>query len=436
MLRAGAASIVITNELGTVIQGATVGGTAKFIRDELEANALYLNDGAEQAVLFVSCDLGGIEPDANLSMRESIAESVGVDARQVIIGATHTGGPSVIPSNYLKPVDHKYLKVLQDKLVSLAQEAVGKAQDAQLGWARGRAALGYNRRCCWADGSHSMGGSKGWAHFCGNEGPEDPEQLALFLADKSGKLLAVLHQNTSHPCTFYGVDFYSADYPGYARKILREALGDLPVLFFNGAFGDIGQSRMPPANRHETRETVLRRCGALLAGETLRLLHETSFVKDARLRHSWSDLEADVRLPSAERLAWAADILQKVDAGEKVAPFDIVFAHGASLLQERFGEHPREKLPIHVVRIGEATLVTQPTELFCQFGLDIKRRSPYALTAVFSICDGYRGYCPTYGAAVSGGYSGTPIYWTRFTPETGYRIVDEACRLLHELTQE
>lgn len=436
MLKAGAASTVITNELGTIIQGATVGGTAKYVRDELEANALYLSDGSEQTVLFVSCDLGGIEPDANRPMRESIAENVGIDSRQVIIGATHTGGPSVIPSNYLKPVDHSYLKVLQGKLVSLAQDAVGKAQDARLGWGCGHAAIGYNRRCCWDDGSHTMGGNKGQEHFCGNEGPEDPEQLALFLENADGQLVAILHQNTSHPCTFYGADFYSADYPGYARQILREALGDIPVLFFNGAFGDIGQSQMPAANRRETPDAMLRRCGALLAGETLRLLHEARFSDDAKLRHAWSDLEADIRLPAPERLVWAGDILGKVDAGETIAPFDIVFAHGATLLQKRFGEHPCDTLPIHVVGIGEVTIVTQPTELFCQFGIDIKRRSPYPLTAVFSICDGYGGYCPTYDAAVSGGYSSTPIYWTRFTPETGYRIVGEACRLLGKLKQE
>jgi len=128
--------------------------------------------------------------------------------------------------------------------------------------------------------------------------------------------------------------------------------------------------------------------------------------------------------------------LGRVDAGEKIAPFDIVFAHGAALLQKRFGEHPRDILPIHIVRIGGVTLVTQPTELFCQFGIDIKRRSPHPVTAVLSICDGYSGYCPTYDAAISGGYSSTAIYWTRFTPETGYRIVDEACRLLRELAEE
>jgi len=139
-----------------------------------------------------------------------------------------------------------------------------------------------------------------------------------------------------------------------------------------------------------------------------------------------------VRLPAKEKLAWAKGVLERVDQGATVPPFDIVFAHGATLLQKRFGADPVGTLPIHAIRIGPATIVTQPTELFCQFGLDIKRRSPFPLTSVFSICDGYSGYCPTYDAVMAGGYSGEPIYWTRFAPEAGYQIVDAACRLLSQ----
>ena len=94
---------------------------------------------------------------------------------------------------------------------------------------------------------------------------------------------------------------------------------------------------------------------------------------------------------------------------------------------------PDRSLPLHAMLLGPAAIVTQGTELFCQFGLMIKQRSPFPITGVFSICDGYRGYCPTYEAVLGGGYSGEPIYWTRFAPATGYRIVDTACELLHAL---
>jgi len=432
MITVGSSSTLITNELGTDIQGATVGGKAKYVRDELEANAVCLVDGAAE-VMFVSCDLGGLEPDFTAGAREAMAAASGLDPRSIIIGATHTGGPSVIPSNYVKPVDTAYLDRLKHKLTDLAAKTMESLTPSRIGVAKGRAKIGYNRRTCWRDGSHKMGGACGQPGYTGNEGPDDDEQLVFYAVDGDDRITAILHQNTSHPCTFYGADFYSADYPGLARSLLRDALGEIPVLFFNGAFGDMGQGKLETKTFGETKETRLRRCALPLAGETLRLIHENPPLGDVAVEHCHEDLEVVVRLPTKEKLAWARSVLERVDRGETVPPFDIVFAHGAALLQKRFGANPVGTLPIHVIRIGPAAIVTQPTELFCQFGLDIKRRSPFPLTSVFSICDGYSGYCPTYDAVIAGGYSGEPIYWTRFAPETGYQIVDAACRLLSRL---
>jgi len=108
MIQCGAATCNITNELGTIIQGATVGGVAKSVRDPLEANALYLSQD-DTSMLLVSCDLGGLEPRWTIAAREAMAAACGVPARNILIGCTHTGGPSIIPTNYQKAVDEQYL---------------------------------------------------------------------------------------------------------------------------------------------------------------------------------------------------------------------------------------------------------------------------------------------------------------------------------------
>lgn len=433
MLKVGSGSAIITNELGTDIQGATVGGKARYIRDELEANAICLMQG-DAEVMWVSCDLGGLEPDFTAETREAMAASCGLNPRSIILGGTHTGGPSVIPSNYVKPVDAAYLGRLKNTLTELAARTMDSLTPSRVSVAAGHAKIGYNRRTCWCDAGHRMGSKPGRQEdFTGMEGPEDDAQVVLYAVNEENRLTAVLHQNTSHPCTFYGADFYSADYPGLARDLLRKALGNIPVLFFNGAFGDIGQTKFDAKTFSRGKEEMLARCALPLAGETLRLIYENPPAETAEFAHIHEDLDLPVRLPTEERLEWAGGILARVDAGETVPPFDVVFAHGATLLQERFGKHPTDKLSLHAIRIGSAAIVTQPTELFCQFGLDVKRRSPFAPTALFSICDGYAGYCPTFGAAIAGGYSGEPIYWTRFTPEAGYRITDALCGLLYKL---
>ncbi len=136
MPQIGTATCDITHELGTVIQGATVGGTAKFVRDPLEANALYLGNDTT-AMLLVSCDLGGLEPSVNQAAREAMAEACGMPARSILIGATHTGGPSIIPTNYHKAVDEAYLGRLVAWLADLAQRAVASAVPGVLRYGQG-----------------------------------------------------------------------------------------------------------------------------------------------------------------------------------------------------------------------------------------------------------------------------------------------------------
>ena len=434
-MQAGAATRTINGELGRPIQGATVNQLAQRVRDDLEANALYLVDGENRALL-VSCDVVAVPHATANRARASMAAAAGIPVSAIIITATHThAGPSVTPTCYNKPVDEEYLSRLESILTELAVEAVADPQPVQVGWGQGAARIGYNRRCCWADGTHSMHGAASKPGFTGIEGPDDPSQTGLFVRDMAGKLLAILHSNTTHPTCFYGADFYSADFPGAARGFLRDILGPIPVLYFNGAFGDIALDPQPASGFGEQREQKMLRAAHLLCGETLRLLHEAHFATDLPLAHVSEDLPIPVRMPSEERLAEARSTLAQVDAGEKIPIWDQLFAFGSVALREEFGEAGQDILPIHALRVGDFALVTQPCELFCHYGLNIKRRSPAAATAVCGPANGYSGYCPTMEGILGGGYSGEPILWTRLVPEAGYRIVDTASRMLRDIFQ-
>jgi len=435
MLTIGAATRIITNDIGGYVQSATAVSTASEIRDELEANALFLTDGATQ-VLLVSCDLVGLETDVVVRAREAAAAAVELDARDIIICCTHThSGPSLIPTNYQMPLDHEYMDCLVGWLAEVATAAVRDARPGRIAWGIGEARAGFNRRCCWADGSHSMHGDTTRADFTGLEGPDDTQHMALFVTDGEGKLRALLHHNTGHPTNFFNAGLYSADFPGESRRELREQLGDIPILFLNGAFGDIclGDLVRPELQRRESRLQTLARVSHALTGETLRLLHLAEFADETLLRHDCEDLKIPVRLPDEECLASSKELLERVDRGEKVAPFDVIFAYGSLELQRRFGADPVDTVSVHAVRIGGLALVTQPCELFCQFGIDIKRRSPAKATAVVGLADGYGGYCPTLYGIMGGGYSGKPITWCRLAAEGGYMIVDSGARLAHRL---
>lgn len=437
MIRAGAATRVINNELGTTIQGASVDNVAQRQRDDLEANALYLARG-ETSVLLVSCDLVGLARPWIDETRASMAAAAGLPTDAVWVGCTHThSGPSLLPTNYLKGIDEAYRGRLRDWLTALAAAAVEAAVPARLGWGQGAARLGYCRRLCFADGSHSLGGDPTREDYTGLEGPSDPAQTVIGVQDTEGRCLAVLHQNTAHPVAFYGGEVYSADYPGAARGFLREVLGPVPVLYFNGAFGDQnGRSPTAGPGGREDRERLLARGAHLLAGETLRLLHEMTFHDDLPLARRAGAAAVRRRRPEAERVAWARETLRRVDEGESVTPYDRMFAYGTHLLDERLQDGEEESLPLHALRLGELLLLSEPCELFCRFGLDLKRRSPAPATAILGQTNGAEGYVPTLEAAISGGYSGEPLDWARLDRHAGYRIVEAGAALLHRLWRE
>ena len=146
-LLVGAASSVINPSVGAWVQGAGVAKRATEIRDNLEANALYLSDGKKQ-ILLASCDLGVLTSPRIKAMREAMGQATGIPPRDVIISCTHTRGPSVFRSNYLMPVDHAYLDRLQGWLVELARETIKSARPGKIGWGDGTAQIGFNRRLC------------------------------------------------------------------------------------------------------------------------------------------------------------------------------------------------------------------------------------------------------------------------------------------------
>ena len=151
------------------------------------------------------------------------------------------------------------------------------------------------------------------------------------------------------------------------------------------------------------------------------------------LRQAYTELEVAVRLPAEERVDWGREILARVDSGGEVDRWVELFAFGVVGLQDEFGAAPVDRLHLHALRLGDLAIATQPCELFCQFGLDIKRRSPSAHTSVCGIVNGYNGYWPTIYGIIGGGYSGSSIHWTRLKGEGGYRIVDTACRMISDL---
>lgn len=430
----GASTRIINPEIGDDICGQLHRRACSYIHDDLEANLLYLRSD-EQQLLLGSLDLVGLWEDDDLQrLRGAVAAATGLPERDIILACTHTHeGPDTCGLlMHDSPRNQAYLTKLQDWLIQGAEEAMAQARPGKVGWGKGRAHVGFNRRLCWADGTHTMYGDSSREDFTGLEGPDDPEHSVLWAEDEEGRTLAVMHGNCSHATAMEMGEFASADFPGAAREVVREALGEIPVLYLQGASGDVSPWNMLKVPYRHDGERRTREMGALLGGETLRVMLESEAVSNPVLGHAWEDLRVGVRMPSEEALAKAREISALGNEGDKRWQW-VMATCGTLRLWEAYHENPFDTMPVHAVRIGEYAILTNPCELYCQFGLDMKHRSPAEVTAIAQLTDGFCGYCPTIYGQLGGGYSGDPIYWARLEPYAGYKLVEASARLVRGL---
>ncbi|MDD4756085.1 MAG: hypothetical protein PHG29_08390, partial [Prolixibacteraceae bacterium] len=95
------------------------------------------------------------------------------------------------------------------------------------------------------------------------------------------------------------------------------------------------------------------------------------------------------------------------------------------------GEPWRLPIEIHVFKIDSQTaIVTMPGELFTEFGIDIKKRSPFANTMLIELANIDIAYIPTIKGFQEGDYEAIN---SRLVPGSGEKMVEEALEILEEL---
>jgi hypothetical protein len=192
-----------------------------------------------------------------------------------------------------------------------------------------------------------------------------------------------------------------------------------------------------------------RRIGTEIGGAAIRALKDMALSGNARLAVSMMELDPELRiLPGrneAERdVAKAREALKSLQAGN--APYigtrnaelrllgaeDIL---GYVLLGER-GIKPdllANELPLELqaFRIGNACILGFQGEAFVEFGLEIKRQSPFGRTFVFELANGAApGYIYTRESLAEGGYETDT---SMLGPDCGEKIVEEAVRMSNHL---
>ncbi len=449
----GASSTDITPDRPVALDGQFATRISRGVDNPLTASAVAIEartDGraVDHAVL-VSLDLVAIRPPLMSPLRDRLRVRLpDLDPRKVALTATHTHtapvteeGKYAIPTNgVMQPPE--YVAFLADRLADLVVTAWTQRQPGAVSWALGAAVVAHNRRAVYADGSARMYGKASEPGFQGFEGGEDPAVQALFFWRRDGRpLAACIHV----PCPSQEVESRStinADFWHEARVQFRAAISsDIPVLGWPGAGGDVSPH---PMIRKEAEARMLKLRGLTATQEIGRRISREAVDlfelsrRDIRAEvvfaHRVEDLALPVRRVTDEEVRAAraemANLAAAKDANRRVRWFQrTVDRHSTQ------DADPAFVAEIHVLRIGDVAIATNPFEMFGDYGARIQGRGCAMQTLVVQLTAGSGGYLATQRAITGGGYSAI-VESNLVGPEGGRVLVERTLEWIRGMWPE
>jgi hypothetical protein len=447
--RAGAAMSNITPRLGGDIVGGFLPIPSKHIHDQLHTRCLVLDDGNKKLALVV-CDLLGIHRLVSDEARRLIAESTSIPPECVLISATHTHSATSALGADIYEYDQRldeYQQFVARRIADGVACALNNLRPAELTFVKVEAPEHvFNRRWFMRPGSippNPFGGSDlvkmnpepGSPNLLDPAGPTDPTVSVIAVRGADGRPISVFAAYSLHYVGGVGPSHISADYfamfcEELARLLEADRL-DPPfvAMLANGTSGDINNINFrrprPPAAPY----VQMHRVATDMARKVADGLGDASYSRDLTLDARYREPKVGWRRPGDEQLAWARKTLESNSPTPGKADLPVIYAGRVLHLTDYPETMP---MPLQALRIGTVCIGTMPNEVFCEIGLEFKRRSPLADSFMVSLNHGYYGYLPTPRQHELGGYE-TWLGTNRLEKKASEKMLAELLDMAAEL---
>ncbi len=447
-LEVGWTTVSITPDKPVQLHGQFHERVSERVLDPCLATALALECGGEQAIL-ISCDVVNIERTVVEDVRKRVAGRLaGFDASKLFLNATHTHtGPTMTVGLYKDPDPGvmgpaEFTEFFAANAAEAAVQAWNARKPGAVSRAAGHAAIGFCRIAKYKDGSSQMYGKSDQPDFLGLEGGHDHGVELLFFYDAHENLTGTLINVACPSQVVEGQRFVSADFWGPAREQLKAIYGEnLYVYAMTSAAGDQSPRDLVRRGRNEPnmreipgqQEMARRIVNAVCdAYQTSR----TEPVSDPVFRHHAEELALPARIVTGDEAAMARAELARVSQAEPPPgsrEAGVVRRMGALLERyETQGDAPVYSMDLHVIRLGDAAVATNPFELYIEYGNQIKARSRAQQTFLAQLT-GDRGlYLPT-RAALPGKAYGSRITENKVGPEGGELLVERTVEVINSM---
>lgn len=451
----GGATTSITPDERVALAGQMHTRISTQVESPCTATALSIEtrdgDQSLEQAIFVSCDLVAVRPEGLFDMVAQQVKGRIPDTLldKIIISATHTHtGPVTQKGNYEIPdsgVMHPdaYLDFLAHQLGDVIVKSWEKRERASVAWGLGEAVVAHNRRAVYANGTSVMYGKTNSADFRGIEGAEDHGVELLYFWNQAGKLIATSINVACPSQEVEGRSTVNADFWHPVREALKKSHGDqLSIMTWAGAAGDqsphlmyrkSAEERMRKLRGIDSLHEIARRI--VSTWEDVYRIVQQDRHEDITFEHQVKTIQLPLRKITALEAGIARKNIEAL-AGSKAANAAVTRAWNQRAVdryeQQQSGVFPMFPVNLHVVRLGDVAIVTNPFELFTDYGVQIKSRSPALQTFVIQLAQGAGGYLATERAVAGGGYSAVPQSGA-VGPDGGQVLVEETIQVINSL---
>lgn len=448
-LQAGFADRDITPDIGMEQPGGYGKAFHRTLHDPCKVRAAVFGDGTNRVAL-VCVDALLVRRKTVLAARERIEKACGIPAGAILIHATHShsSGPTgmILPGEYdgapeaiqklayeeSSCADPVYLKKVEDQIVDAvtAADASRKAAKATVG--RGHEdKIAFNRRFFMKNGLTYTHPGAGNPDIIEPAGPIDPEVGVIGVWDADQNLVGCVVNYACHATTNPGG--ISANYIQYVEQVIRGVFGEqVVVVYLNGASGDITQVDNLRKTENPKSEQWSRMVGGCIGAEAVKVLlreEPGDLFPVAALSKTWN---IPRRKPSAETVANAQRI---VDLGKQADRTELTFAKETLMLNYLCEAKPEVEVEVQDIQVGPVVICSDPAEYFVEYGLRIKKESPFPFTFPVSLSNGCVGYVPTLEAfgPRGGGYETRLTSYSNLDITAGTQFADVAIELSKQL---
>jgi neutral ceramidase len=444
VMKVGFAKRDITPPIGLPMAGyGARSGYSAGIGDPLYTRAFTVyNETQGKRLAIITSDLVAYDAATLTAFRSRVEDETGVAPDDVIVAVTHThSGPaygsfydfySSSPNTSESEKSASWGRELPSLLIAALKEAVASEARVEIALVSTEASISVHRRFIDPLGEVRLSPNP--------TGITDSAVSILQATDvDNGRVVGTLINYACHPVVLCEDNLlYSGDYPAYALDVIEQTTG-APALFINGTCGNIN-----PRERGDFE--AARALGAALAADVLQAVeatprHTNLFIStEAKqvalpLKHATADA-FDTYTRTAEK-AYAAHRNPENFEGKRLHD-EVVRARG---IAERIGRRQRRLegltdsngnllVRIQTARLGPASVVALPGEVFVEFGLEIRRQAPGQLTFVLGYTNEAIGYVPTRNAYAEGGYE---VDVSHIAPGAGETLIKEALSSLQGL---